>query len=130
VRVKDEFEPGQIIVQPRSHFLYWIEDKNKAIRYGVGVGKAGLEFTGVATIDVKKEWPTWRPTDEIIERSPKLYGKYKGNLDAMEGGPRNPLGARALSISKRSRHLFSHSWHNPAKFYRAICVQRLHPYDQ
>ena len=57
VRVKDEFEPGQILVQPRSHFLYWIEGKNKAIRYGVGVGKAGLEFTGVATIDVKKERP-------------------------------------------------------------------------
>lgn len=58
VRVKVEFEPGQILAQPRSHFPYWIEDKNKSNRYGVGVGKAGLEFTGVATIDVKKERPT------------------------------------------------------------------------
>ena len=106
VRVKDEFEPGQILVQPRSHFLYWIEDKNKAIRYGVGFGKAGLEFTGVATIDVKKEWPTWRPTDEMIERSPKLYGKYKGNLDAMEGGPRNPLGACALYRFQNGRDTY------------------------
>jgi len=103
VRVKDEFELGHILAQPRSHFLYWSEDKNKAIRYGVGVGKAGLEFMVAATIDVKKEWPTWHPTDEMIERSPKLYGKYKGNLDAMEGGPRNPLGARALYLFQNGR---------------------------
>ena len=56
-RVKDEFDPGQILAQPRSHLRYWIEDKNKSNRYGVSVGKAGLEFTGVATIDVKKERP-------------------------------------------------------------------------
>lgn len=106
VRIKKTYAPGQILILPRSHFLYWIEEQGKAIRYGVGVGKAGLEFQGVATIDVKKEWPTWRPTDEMIEREPKLYGKYKDNLDAMPGGPSNPLGARALYLFQNGKDTY------------------------
>lgn len=98
VRVKKGFAPGQILVLPRSYYLYWVTEEHKAIRYGVGVGRAGLEFTGQATIDVKKEWPTWRPTDEMIERSPELYGRFAGNNDIMQGGPNNPLGARALYL--------------------------------
>lgn len=98
VRIKKDFAPGQILVLPRSYYLYWVTEERKAIRYGVGVGRAGLEFTGRATIDVKKEWPTWRPTDEMIERSPELYGRFAGNDDIMPGGPNNPLGARALYL--------------------------------
>lgn len=98
VRVKKEFEPGQLLVVPQNHFLYWIEEPRKAIRYGVGVGKAGLSFRGEAIIQVKKEWPTWRPTDEMIERDPKAYGRFKDNDYVMPGGPRNPLGSRALYL--------------------------------
>lgn len=98
VRIKKDFAPGQILVLPRSYYLYWVTEERKAIRYGVGVGRAGLEFTGRATIDVKKEWPTWRPTDEMIERSPELYGRFADNDDIMPGGPNNPLGARALYL--------------------------------
>ena len=62
VRIKKQFVPGQLLVVPRSFYLYFVTEPRKAIRYGCGVGRAGLEFTGTATIDVKKEWPTWRPT--------------------------------------------------------------------
>jgi lipoprotein-anchoring transpeptidase ErfK/SrfK len=98
VRIKKEFAPGQILVLPRSYYLYWVTEERKAIRYGVGVGRAGLEFTGTATIDVKKEWPTWRPTPEMIEREPRTYARFVDNDYIMPGGQDNPLGARALYL--------------------------------
>ncbi len=98
VRIKKDYQPGQMLILPRSYYLYFVTEPRKAIRYGVGVGKAGLEFTGTATIDVKKEWPSWRPTDEMIERSPQTYGRFKGNTYVQPGGPDNPLGARALYL--------------------------------
>ncbi|MGH1577384.1 L,D-transpeptidase [Planktotalea sp.] len=130
VRIKGDIAPGQLLILPRSHFLYWVEAKNKAVRYGVGVGKAGLEFTGTATIDVKKEWPTWRPTDEMIEREPKAYGKYKGNLDAMPGGPSNPLGARALYLFQNGKDTYFriHGTTQPKSIGRSVsngCIRMI-----
>ncbi len=98
VRIKKEFLPGQLLVVPRSFYLYFVTEPRKAIRYGCGVGKAGLEFTGTATIDVKKEWPTWRPTEEMIEREPRTYARFKDNDYVQPGGGDNPLGARALYL--------------------------------
>ncbi|MCU9836709.1 L,D-transpeptidase [Ruegeria sp. WL0004] len=98
VRIKKEFEPGLLMILPRSFYLYLVTEPRKAIRYGCGVGKAGLEFTGSATIDVKKEWPTWRPTQEMIERDPRTYAKFVDNDYVQPGGPGNPLGARALYL--------------------------------
>lgn len=60
VGIRQDLEPGQILIMPRAHFLYFVTAPGQALRYGVGVGKAGLEFTGNAVIQVKKEWPTWR----------------------------------------------------------------------
>ncbi len=98
VKIKKEFLPGQLLILPRSYYLYFVTEPKKAIRYGVGVGKAGLEFTGTAVIERKKEWPTWRPTDEMIERDPRAYAKFVDNKYIMPGGPTNPLGARALYL--------------------------------
>ena len=98
VRIKKEWQPGQLLILPRSYYLYFVTEPRKALRYGIGVGKAGLEFTGTATISVKKEWPTWRPTDEMIERSPASYSKFIDNDYVQPGGPDNPLGARALYL--------------------------------
>lgn len=98
VRIKKDFAPGQILVLPRSYYLYWVTEERKAIRYGVGVGRAGLEFTGQAVIQVKKEWPTWRPTKDMIERDPKTYRRFVDNDFVQPGGPDNPLGARALYL--------------------------------
>ena len=107
VRIKKDFAPGQILVLPRSYYLYWVTEERKAIRYGVGVGKAGLEFTGQATIDVKKEWPTWRPTNDMIKRDPKAYARFKDNEYIMPGGPKKPArGPGALPVPERSGHVF------------------------
>jgi lipoprotein-anchoring transpeptidase ErfK/SrfK len=98
VRIKKIYEPGQLLVLPRSFYLYFVTEKRRAIRYGVGVGKAGLEFTGTAVIERKREWPDWRPTDEMIEREPWAYKKFIDNDYRQPGGPENPLGARALYL--------------------------------
>ena len=98
VKIKKDFLPGQLLVLPRSFYLYYVTEPKEAIRYGVGVGRAGLEFTGDAVIQVKKEWPTWRPTNEMIERDPRAYARFIDNDYIMPGGPTNPLGARALYL--------------------------------
>ncbi len=95
VPLRYPFQAGQIIVLPQAHYLYLVMPDNKARRYGVGVGKAGLEFKGNAVIQRKAVWPDWRPTDEMIQREPHKYAKY---ADGVPGGPGNPLGARALYL--------------------------------
>lgn len=98
VRIKKQFEPGQILVVPRSFYLYYVTEPRRALRYGVGVGRAGLEFTGTAIIERKREWPSWRPTPEMIKRSPNTYAEFVDNKYIQPGGPQNPLGARALYL--------------------------------
>ncbi|SIO15137.1 L,D-transpeptidase catalytic domain [Rhodovulum sp. ES.010] len=97
VRVKG-VPPGEIHVVPRDFALYWTlhdDDRGRAIRYRVAIGRDGLYEPGSFVIGAKKEWPSWRPTDEMIEREPERYKKYE---DGMPGGPDNPLGARALYL--------------------------------
>jgi lipoprotein-anchoring transpeptidase ErfK/SrfK len=106
VAISRQYAEGQLLILPRAHFLYFITAPGRARRYGVGVGKAGLEFTGTATIDVKKEWPTWRPTNDMIQRDPREYAKFKGNDYVQPGGPGNPLGARALYLFQNGRDTY------------------------
>ncbi|MCG6203979.1 L,D-transpeptidase [Rhodopseudomonas sp. HC1] len=87
--------PGTIVVEPRKRFLYLVLEDGKALRYGVGVGKAGLAFTGTAEVGRKAEWPNWAPTANMIAREPERYGKLAGG---MSGGVNNPLGPRALYL--------------------------------
>lgn len=96
VTVKPEFLPGSIIVLSSKHLLYYITRKGHAIRYGVAVGKAELQFRGLAAVGDKVEWPSWKPTPEMVERNPAAYAKYAEK--GMEGGPKNPLGARAIYL--------------------------------
>jgi len=103
VRVRDQYAPGQILVFPRNYFLYHVFDTERAIRYGVGVGKAGLEFKGSAIIERKAEWPSWRPTDDMIRRNPDRYAKF---AKGVPGGPGNPLGARALYLYRDGRDTY------------------------
>ncbi len=103
VRVRERHAPGQILVFPRSFFLYHVFDSDRAIRYGVGVGKAGLAFRGSAIIERKAEWPSWRPTDNMIRRNPDRYARF---ADGVAGGPNNPLGARALYLYREGRDTY------------------------
>ena len=94
VRYMSRHEPGTVVVDPHAKFLYLIQPGGKAIRYGIGVGRAGFAWSGDATIRFKREWPKWFPPAEMIDRDPSLE-KYR---DGQEGGPRNPIGARGLYL--------------------------------
>jgi lipoprotein-anchoring transpeptidase ErfK/SrfK len=83
--------PGTIIVHTSERYLYLVQGNNRAIRYGVGVGRNGFQWSGLHKITRKAEWPDWTPPDEMIERQPYLPR-------FMAGGPGNPMGARALYI--------------------------------
>lgn len=106
VRISDAFATGEIVILPKSYFLYHVTGPRTAMRYGIAVAREGLGYSGVATIKRKVEWPTWRPTEEMIERDPKVYGKFKDNEDRMEGGPNNPLGARALYLYEGNKDTY------------------------
>ena len=88
-------KPGTIVIDTRTKFLYLVEKGGQARRYGVGVGKEGFGWNGSETITNKREWPTWTPPAEMRARE-----KAKGKIlpVTMEGGPANPLGARALYL--------------------------------
>jgi len=88
--------PYQIHVVAKEYALYWTLPDNRAVRYPVAIGRPGLYESGFFHVGAKKEWPEWKPTPEMIQREPQVYGKYE---DApMPGGPNNPLGARALYL--------------------------------
>jgi len=92
--------PGTIVIDPQNHYLYFVEGGGQAIRYGVGVGREGFGWSGVATIHDKQEWPDWYPPKEMIQRQPELrrqMSELQGGL-GMPGGPGNPLGSRAMYL--------------------------------
>ncbi|MDE2578064.1 MAG: L,D-transpeptidase [Hyphomicrobiales bacterium] len=91
---------GTIVIDPQNHFLYLVEGGGSAMRYGVAVGKAGFAWNGVASIGSKQHWPDWYPPQEMLDRSPELMRKMTQLRSGigMAGGPRNPLGARALYL--------------------------------
>ena len=88
-------KPGTIIVNTIERRLYLVESGGKARRYAVGVGKPGFEWAGTHKVTRKAEWPSWRPPASMIERERK-----KGRIlpTFMEGGIKNPMGARALYL--------------------------------
>ena len=92
--------PGAIVIDPHRHFLFSLQEGGFAVRYGVGVGRAGFGWSGVATVHDKQEWPDWYPPKEMLERQPELR-KQMSELQSgvgMPGGPDNPLGARAMYL--------------------------------
>jgi lipoprotein-anchoring transpeptidase ErfK/SrfK len=97
--------PGTIVVDPRAHYLYFIQGNGRATRYGVGVGKEGFGWNGVANINSKQEWPDWYPPPEMIERDPSIkarVGKLQSGI-GVPGGPHNPLGARAMYLWQNNK---------------------------
>ena len=84
-------KPGTIVIDSRKRFLYLVEEGGMATRYGVGVGREGFGWSGTKTVSAMKEWPDWRPPEEMLRRRPDLPRH-------MAGGPANPLGSRALYL--------------------------------
>src|SRR6188768_3176535 len=82
---------GTIVVTVSQRFLYVVQGNNRALRYGIGVGREGFQWVGLLKISRKSEWPDWTPPPEMIRRQPYLPR-------FMAGGPGNPMGARALYL--------------------------------
>ncbi|MGE3645813.1 MAG: L,D-transpeptidase family protein [Beijerinckiaceae bacterium] len=82
---------GTIVVDTPNRFLYLVLGNGRAMRYGIGVGRPGFEWSGVKRVTRKAEWPDWRPPSEMLKRRPDLPA-------FMPGGPSNPLGARAMYL--------------------------------
>ena len=91
VEAPGRYAPGTIIISTEERRLYLVQNDGTAIRYGVGVGRPGFEWSGTKTITRKAEWPSWTPPAEMLQRRPDLP-RY------MKGGEDNPLGARAMYL--------------------------------
>ena len=87
-------QPGTLVVDPDNRFLYHVLAHGTAMRYGVGVGRAGFAWAGHAQIGMKRRWPRWVPPAEMVQRDPRARQWVNGQ----PGGPDNPLGARAIYI--------------------------------
>lgn len=90
-----KYKPGTVVVRTSERALYYVLGDGEAIRYSVGVGKEGMQWSGVNKVSRKQEWPSWTPPQTMIERE-AAKGHYIP--DFMEGGPGNPLGARAMYL--------------------------------
>ena len=82
---------GTIVIDTPNKFLYLVIGRGRALRYGIGVGRPGFEWSGSKVISRKAEWPDWTPPSEMLLRRPDLPRH-------MDGGIANPLGARALYL--------------------------------
>lgn len=118
--------PGSVIVDPTNRHLYYVREPGMAIRYGVGVGKQGFEWSGDAVIGMKRRWPRWVPPSDMVERD----ARAKKWANGMPGGPENPLGARALYLFAQSGDTLYriHGTNEPSSIGKAAssgCVRML-----
>ncbi|WP_164924237.1 L,D-transpeptidase [Sinorhizobium fredii] len=121
--------PGTIVIDTPSRHLYLVQDGGMALRYGIGVGKAGLEFAGEARIGRKALWPRWIPTSEMVAREPERYGPLASGLDP---GLTNPLGPRALYLYQDGKdtlfriHGTTEAW-SIGKAVSSGCIRMFNP---
>jgi lipoprotein-anchoring transpeptidase ErfK/SrfK len=121
--------PGTVVVDTQNHYLYFVRPYGQAIRYGVGLGRAGFEWSGRAVIQWKKKWPRWKVPAEMVGRQPEL-AKYSVEAGGMEPGLKNPLGARALYIFQNNvdtlyRIHGSPEWWTIGKSVSSGCVRMI-----
>ena len=127
--------PGTVVVDVSNHFLYVVRPFGRAVRYGVGLGRQGFEWSGKGVIEWKQHWPRWHPPEEMIARQPELE-KYKTWYDpatrewkgGMEPGVHNPLGARALYIYQDGKDTLyrlhgSPEWNSIGRSVSSGCVR-------
>jgi len=121
--------PGTIIVDPHARYLYHVQPGNKAMRYTVAVGAAGYGFTGEAHIPYQRDWPNWKPTDNMVATQPELYGPVE---EGLEGGIDNPMGARALYLhnDKGDTYYRIHGTMDPASIGQATSAGCIRLFNQ
>jgi lipoprotein-anchoring transpeptidase ErfK/SrfK len=94
IREGVQLEPGSILVRKKERALYYILDRESAIRYPVAVPKSGKEWSGYARVDGKYLKPAWSPPAEVKRDNPNLPDVIPG------GAPNNPMGAAALTLDR------------------------------
>jgi lipoprotein-anchoring transpeptidase ErfK/SrfK len=100
VTLETDEKAGTIIVDTNNKYLYYVEGKNKATRYGIGVGRDGFGWSGIMKVQRMAEWPTWIPPKEMIARERKKGRILPAKVEGKENNLENPLGARALYLYK------------------------------
>ncbi|MEG4645662.1 lipoprotein-anchoring transpeptidase ErfK/SrfK [Paracoccus pantotrophus] len=122
-------KPGTIIVDPHARTLYQVRPGSKAMRYAVAVDAAGHGFTGEALIPYQRDWPSWKPADNMIATQPELYGPVEKGL---EGGIGNPMGARALYLhnGRGDSYCRIHGTMDPASIGQATSAGCIRLFDQ
>ena len=100
VRVRPNFKPGEIHVDPGQFALYFILEDNKAVRYPVGIGLEGRYYSGTVRVARKAEWPRWTPKKAMIRRDPSLYKKFAGGYGRWTKEPIR--GTRVISLFGKS----------------------------
>lgn len=111
--------PGTIVVSTPERRLYYVLGNGQAVRYGVGVGRPGFEWSGSKTVTRKAEWPSWTPPAQMIRRRPDLPRHMAGGVD-------NPLGARAMYLGSTLYRI--HGSNEPETIGQAVssgCIRML-----
>ena len=93
VEIDGGYAPGTIVVRTQERRLYLILDSGHAVRYPVGVGRAGKQWEGTTKIDGKYRHPAWSPPDEVRRDKPNMPDVIPG------GSPRNPMGVAAMTLA-------------------------------
>jgi lipoprotein-anchoring transpeptidase ErfK/SrfK len=120
---EDRYPVGSIIVKTGERALYYVSGEGEAERYAIGVGREGFQWSGTSKIAAKSEWPGWTPPPEMIKRE-ALKGHHLP--DHMDGGPGNPLGARAMYLAGRMYRI--HGTNNEASIGGAVssgCIRMM-----
>ena len=91
MRDPTEEKAGTITVDTKNRWLYLSLEDGQAVRYDIGVGREGFEWSGTARVERKAEWPTWTPPAAMLKRRPDIPHFMKGGIE-------NPLGARAMYL--------------------------------
>ena len=117
------YPEGSIIIKTPERALYYVAGDGEAIRYAIGVGREGFQWSGTSRIVAKAEWPQWNPPKVMIERE-----ALKGHIipPHMDGGPANPLGARAMYLGGRMYRI--HGTNNEASIGGAVssgCIRMM-----
>ena len=119
VNFQSRQKPGSIVIVTRDRALYYILGNGKAVKYKVATAKRGFEWSGSNAVSAKVKWPDWRPPAQMRKRRPDLPAH-------MEGGPENPLGARAIYLGSTIYRI--HGTNEPASIGKAAssgCIRML-----
>ena len=93
VAIHNQYSPGTIVIKTNERRLYFIIDADHAMRYPVGVGKAGKQWAGTTQIDGKYRNPAWSPPADVKHDIPSMPDVIPG------GAPNNPMGVAAMTLA-------------------------------